>query len=176
MRSRFLSSPLLCLLGPISALVQEPDQKTKARVEWFINDAPAKWFGNTRHAITAALGVPVEVTVRLNPNPHDTSVSDSVFTLQYDSASFVIYSLAQSHHEFLVEATVKGSRYLRKSPLAFGTNLAHVRAYFGDASSGPRRVSCIRARGVLILCPGRVLHCRFATVVWWWSNGHTPST
>jgi len=137
MRSRVLSSVLLCLLGPISALSQEPDQKTKARVEWFINEAPAKWFGNTRHAITAALGVPVAVSIRLNPNPQDTSITDSVFTLQYDSASFVIYSLAQSHHEFLVEATVTGSRYLRKSPLPFGTPLADVRDYFGDSSSGP---------------------------------------
>ena len=137
MRSRALFSALLCLLGNISALAQQPDQKTRTRVEWFIYDAPAKWFGNTRHAITTTLGAPADVSVRLNPNPQDTLIADSVFTLKYDSASFVIYSVTQSHHEFLVEATVAGSRYLRKSPLPLRARLARVRGYFGDSSSGP---------------------------------------
>ena len=137
MRSQAVFATLFCLLGHISALAQEPDQKTKTRVEWFIYEAPAKWFGNSRRAITSTLGVPVEVSIRLTPNPQDTSVADSVFTLQYDSATFVIYSVTQFHHEFLVEATVTGSRYLRKSPLPFGTPLAQVRGYFGDSSSGP---------------------------------------
>jgi len=77
MRSQAVFATLFCLLGHISALAQEPDQKTKARVEWFIYEAPAKWFGNSRHAITTTLGVPVDVSIRLNPNPQDTSVADS---------------------------------------------------------------------------------------------------
>jgi len=137
MRFPALFSALLCLLGNVSVFAQEPDQKTRARVEWFIYEAPAKWFGNTRQAITTTLGAPANVSIRLNPNPQDTLIADSVFTLQYDSASFVIYSVTQSHHEFLVEATVAGSRYLRKSPLPLQAGLAQVRGYFGDSSSGP---------------------------------------
>jgi len=137
MRFLALFSALFCLLGNVTVLAQEPDQTTRSRVEWFIYEAPAKWFGNTRHAITTTLGPPADVSIRLNPNPQDTLIADSVFTLQYDSASFVIYSVTQSHHEFLVEATVAGSRYLRKSPLPLGARLARVRGYFGDASSGP---------------------------------------
>ncbi len=113
---------------------QEPTAQNRQRVQWFIYDAPAVWFGNTRDSIMKKLGRPMSVSSRLNPNPQDTLTTDSIFTLQYDSASFVVYTVTEPRHQFLVEATVSGSRYLRSSPLPFGTRLSQVRRYFGDSS------------------------------------------
>jgi hypothetical protein len=62
------------------------------------------------------LGQASSVSGRLNPNSQDTLTVDTVGTLQYDSATFVIYVLTGQHHEFLVEATITGSRYFRSSP------------------------------------------------------------
>jgi hypothetical protein len=131
-RMERLIFPVL-LLVYVPARAQGPDQKTRERVQWFIDDAPRKWFGDTRKAIIAKLGSPVNASVRLNPNPQDTLTADTVFSLRYDSASFVVYAATREKHEFLVEATAAGSRYLRASPLPFGTRLSRVRAYFGDS-------------------------------------------
>ena len=131
------SSLLLLLLAHVSAAAQEVDARTRQRVHWFIYEAPTTWFGDTREAITRKLGPPGHLSFTLNPNPQDTTLRDSVFTLQYDSASFDVYAGTASRHEFVVAASVSGSRYLRRSPLPFGTPMRRVRAYFGDSSRAP---------------------------------------
>jgi len=129
---RFILPPLLLVQVP--ARCQEPNAETRQRAQWFIYDAPGQWFGNTRDSIIAKLGRPVSVSFRLNPNPQGTLTADTVCTVEYDSASFVIYAVTQPRHEFLVGVTVAGSRYLRLSPLPFGARLSRVRAFFGDSS------------------------------------------
>jgi hypothetical protein len=127
-----MAALMLLVHGPAGA--QEPRKETRQRVQWFMYDAPEHWFGDTRDAIAARLGRPGSVSFRLNPNPQDTSTVDTVWALRYDSAAFVIYAVTRPHHEFLVEATVTGSRYLRSSPVALGAPVSRVRAYFGDTS------------------------------------------
>ncbi len=127
---------LALVLANWSLGAQAPDPQTRKQVEWLIYEAPQQWFGNTRDSIVTKLGRPTVMSHRLTPNP-DSLATDTVFTLQYDSASFDVYKATLAEHEFLVEATVTGSRYLRASPLPIGISLSRVRAYFGDLSKNP---------------------------------------
>ena len=131
---RKLLFPALLILVQVPALGQAPTAKIRQRVQWFISEAPGQWFGTSRDAIIAKLGRPANVSFRLNPNPQDSLTADTVFTMQYDSANFVIYAATTFRHEFLVEAKVTGSRYLRPPPLQLGASISRVRAYFNDSS------------------------------------------
>jgi len=126
---------LLIIITRVSA--QDLHARTRERVQWFIYQAPETWFGNSREAIVRKFGRPVAQSFRLNPNLQDSVVADSIFTLEYDSATFVVCALTAASHEFLVEASVSGSRYLRGSPLQLGTPLRTVRSYFGDSTRAP---------------------------------------
>jgi hypothetical protein len=130
----------LLLVLPLAhtiASAQQPGQRLRQRVQWFIYRAPTEWFGDSRQAIIQKLGSPSHISFTLNPNPQDTLVADSVFTFAYDSASFVVYAATRPSREFLVEASVSGPRYLRRSPLPFGTPMQTVRVYFADSSRAP---------------------------------------
>ena len=131
---------LLATLLPSPLRTQDvPDSAMRARVEWFIHDAPSHWFGSTRSDIVARIGQPRRVSASPNehPNPYDTLTTDTLVTLQYDSASFAYYVVPNIHAEYLVEVIVSTSRYVKQSPISIGATIAHVRDYFGDSAIGP---------------------------------------
>src|ERR1051325_554722 len=128
---------LVLLLAHTIASPQQPDHRSRQRVQWFIYKAPTEWFGDNREAIIHKLGSPSHISFTLNPNSQDTLVADSVFTFAYDSARFVVYAATRPPHEFLIEASASGSGYLRRSPLPLGTPMHKARAYFADSSRAP---------------------------------------
>jgi hypothetical protein len=124
------------LLWTTSSRAQGTDSLPLQAIQ-FIEGGPGDWIGNTRDRIVTALGRPNGVEVRTIRNQDDTLATDSIVTLHYAAATFVLYVATTVHSDFLAEATVWGAAYLKQSPIKLGATLLQVRAYFGDTSRGP---------------------------------------
>ncbi len=128
-------APGFLLLAP-SSPAQSTDSLPLQAIQ-LIEGGPGDWIGNTRDRIVTALGRPNRLELRTLQNQDDTLSTDSIVTLHYPAATFVIYVATSVHNDLLGEVTIWGAAYLKQSPIKLGATLRQVRAYFDDTSRSP---------------------------------------
>ena len=109
------------------------DSAARARVQRFIFDGPGQWLGTGRD-IPSRFGRPTTMSYTVIQNVYDSVPRDTMFTLQYDSATFVIWHVTNVSNQILIDATITGSRFLRRSPIRLGMSPRDVQVLLKDTS------------------------------------------